>query len=145
MAKVGRPSDYKSEYCERVIELGKQGASVVEMACDIGVSRPTLEENWTTAHPEFLEAFTRAKMFSQVWWEKKGREGMEKSSQEFQASIWSRSMAARFPHDWREVKGSEITGKDGGPIKQESKLNVEGLSEDQLRALASIKIDDDNR
>jgi hypothetical protein len=25
-------------------------------------------------------------------------------------------MAARFPEDWREIKGTELTGKDGGPV-----------------------------
>ena len=71
------------------------------MAFELGVVKQTLH-HWAEAHPEFLDAFTRAKLASQVWWERKGRDGMEKSSSEFQASIWSRSMAARFPEDWRE-------------------------------------------
>jgi len=113
----GRPTGYDPAFCDRVIELGKTGASVVEMACEIGVHRNTLETLWPAAHPEFMEAFAYARQCSQVWWERKGRVGMEKSGQEFQASIWSRSMAARFPHDWREVKGTELTGKDGGPVE----------------------------
>ena len=36
---AGRPTDYRPEYCERVIELGRLGMSVVEMAADIGVAR----------------------------------------------------------------------------------------------------------
>lgn len=115
MMPAGRPSEYDPTYCERVIELGKQGASVVEMACAIGVSRPTLETNWPEAHPEFLEAFTRAKMESQVWWEKKGRDNLE--TQGFQQAMWSRSMAARFPHDWRETSRKELTGPDGAPME----------------------------
>lgn len=96
----GRPTDYLPEYCERVIELGKEGASVVEMAHEVGVSRLTLETNWPAAHPEFLAALEQARLASQTWWEKKGRENLEKNV--FQASVWSRSMAARFPNDWRE-------------------------------------------
>jgi len=111
---MGRPSSYDPAYCERVIELGKQGMSVVEMACEIGVSRNTLETNWPAQHPEFLEAFTRAKEESQAWWERTGRVGMMKK--EIDAAIYSRSMAARFPHDWRETKRSELSGPDGGPI-----------------------------
>lgn len=114
VAGRGRPSLYDPKYCERVIELGKIGASVVEMAVEIGVHRNTLETVWPDAHPEFLEALTHARECSQLWWEKTGREGMFDNA--INASIWSRSMAARFPKDWREVKGSEITGKDGGPI-----------------------------
>lgn len=111
---MGRPSEYDPAYCERVIELGKQGLSVVEMACNIGVSRATLETNWPAAHPEFLEAFTRAREESQAWWENAGRVGM--AGKNIDAAIWSRSMAARFPKDWREVKREEHTGADGGPI-----------------------------
>lgn len=106
---AGRPSTYDPAFCERVIELGKQGASVVEMACDIGVHRETIEENWPAAHPEFSEAFTSAKLESQTWWERKGRENLEKNV--FQSSVWSRSMAARFPHDWREKTETDINVK----------------------------------
>ena len=76
--------------------------SVVEMACEIGVARATLETNWPEAYPEFLEAFTRAKDHSQAWWERTGRIGM--LTKEIDSSIFSRSMAARFPRDWRETK-----------------------------------------
>lgn len=111
---IGRPTIYNPAYCDRVIELGKQGYSVVEMAADIGVARTTLETNWPAANPEFLEAFTHAREQSQAWWERAGRVGMLENN--ISAPIWSRSMAARFPHDWREIKGTELTGKDGGAI-----------------------------
>jgi orotate phosphoribosyltransferase-like protein len=111
---MGRPSLYDPAFCETVIELGKQGMSVIEMACEIGVSRNTLETNWPAEHPEFLEAFTRAREESQAWWERAGRVGM--LSNTISAPIWSRSMAARFPKDWREVKGTEHSGPDGAPI-----------------------------
>jgi hypothetical protein len=117
---AGRPSDYKPEYCERVIELGKIGMSVVEMAADIGVHRNTLETLWPEAHPEFLEAFTIAKQHSQAWWESMGRVNliMPPNSGSFQASVWSRSMAARFPKDWRESKQVEL----GGELDVNSKI-----------------------
>jgi hypothetical protein len=115
MDAMGRPSSYDPSYCERVIELGQQGFSVVEMATEIGVSRNTLETNWPLEHPEFLEALTHARECSQAWWERTGRVGM--ISNTINPSIWSRSMAARFPKDWREVKGTELTGKDGAPVE----------------------------
>lgn len=104
---AGRPSKYKPEYCKRVMELGQEGASVVEMAHAIDVSRNTLETVWPAEHPEFLEALTRAREASQVWWEVAGREGL--TADKFNGSVWSRSMAARFPHDWRE---KSLVGSD---------------------------------
>lgn len=113
----GRPSDYRPEYCDRVIELGRLGMSLVEMAADIGVGRTTLER-WCDAHEEFRCALDDARDFSQAWWESQGRVNliMPKDSGQFQGSVWSRSMAARFPRDWRENKGVELTGKDGADL-----------------------------
>lgn len=138
---AGRPTDYDPAYCDDIIKLGESGASVAEMAYELGVVKQTLF-NWADAHPEFMDAFTRAKLAAQVWWERKGRAGMEKPASEFQGNVWSRSMAARFPDDWREVKGTELTGKDGAPIQtaNNSKIDVAGLNDEQLRALASIRI-----
>jgi hypothetical protein len=130
---AGRPSLYDPKYCDDVIRMGKEGFSVIEMAAEIGVSRNTLETNWTEAHPEFLEAFTHAMQCSQAWWERAGRVGMLENN--INAPIWSRSMAARFPRDWREVKGTELTGKDGGPV-QVHKRAVE-LSDEELAAIAA--------
>ncbi len=115
---MARPSDYDPSYCDYVVELGKKGMSVVEMAADIGVSRTTLERNWPEAHPEFLQAFTHARECAQAWWESMGRINlvMPKDAGSFNSSVWSRSMAARFPADWREKSEQTIQGPDGGAI-----------------------------
>ena len=113
---AGRPTAYDPSFCDKVVEVGLQGGSLAEMAYECGVTRETVN-NWAHEHEEFFEALTRAKMSSLIWWERKGRAGMEKSSSEFQGNLWSRNMAARFPDDWREVKGTELTGKGGGPVE----------------------------
>jgi hypothetical protein len=110
----GRPSKYKPEFCELVIEYGKAGKSAAWMAAELGVDKDSLYE-WAKVHPEFSDAFTRARLESQRWWEDKGQSGMEAPG--FNASIWSRSMAARFPEDWREKAAVEMTGANGGPIE----------------------------
>ena len=33
--------------------------------------------------------------------------------------LWSRSMAARFPDDYRESNKVELTGKNGGPVESQ--------------------------
>lgn len=111
---MARPTEYKQEYCEQVIEYGKQGKSLAWIAAELDVVKQTLF-NWCDVHPEFLDALTRAKQESQRWWEDAGQVGMVAPG--FNASIWSRSMAARFPDDWREQKGLELTGAQGGPVQ----------------------------
>lgn len=111
---LGRPSTYDPAYCDQVIEYGKQGKSVAWMAAEIGVHKDTIYE-WAKVHPAFSDSLTRARLESQRWWEDAGQSGMVAPG--FNASIWSRSMAARFPEDWREQKGVELTGANGGPLQ----------------------------
>lgn len=125
----GRPSKYRQEFCERVIEMGALGWSVVEMAADIGVVRTTFETQWPAEYPEFSEALTIARQKSQVWWERIGRENLliPPMGGTFQQSMWSRSMAARFPHDWREKSETAITGQNGGPVQIVASQHDENL------------------
>lgn len=131
---AGRPSEYDPAYCERVIALGKQGKSKVVMAAEIGVSKPTLD-NWARAHPEFFAAMETALTLSQAWWENAGQKGL--TAEKFNASVWSRSMAARFPADWRETTRQEQTGADGGPIRHE--IDLSGLTDEELDQLERIR------
>ena len=109
----GRPSVYDDSFCERVVALGDGGASVAEIAHELGVTRETVYA-WERTREDFSDAMARARLASQVWWEKKGREGLEKAT--FNASVWSRSMAARFPEDWRDKKEIELSGHVGGAL-----------------------------
>jgi hypothetical protein len=111
--QLGRPSSYKSQYCQDVIEYGRMGKSVAWMAAEIGVHKDTLYE-WAKTHANFSDAFTRARLESQRWWEDKGQDGLIMPG--FNGSVWARSMAARFPEDWREKSGVEVTGANGGPV-----------------------------
>ena len=104
----GRPTKYLAEYCDEVIRMGGEGYSVVEMCAEIGVSRNTLEIEWPQAYPDFFRALASARLASQAWWEGQGRKGL--LADRFQAALYSRSMAARFPADWRESKHQEVTG-----------------------------------
>lgn len=115
---AGRPSTYDPDFCERVIEMGKKGFSKVQMAADLDVAKSTIQE-WEKAHEEFSVALTRAMAYSQAWWEAKGQDCLiMPAGMTFQGNVWSRSMAARFPDDWRESSKvqAELSGPDGKPI-----------------------------
>ena len=104
-------------YCERVIELGKIGKSVEQIAANIGVGTKTLY-NWREEFPEFLHALELAKELELDWWETIAQAMMveNKESDKLNSSIWSRSMAARFPKKYRESLKQEISGADGAPL-----------------------------
>lgn len=111
---LGRPTDYDPSYCEQVIEWGRAGKSRTWMAAQLGIARSTIYE-WEKQHADFSDALARAKALEQSWWEDAGQMGIV--TQGFCQSVWSRSMAARFPDDWRETTRQEQTGPEGGPIE----------------------------
>lgn len=108
---IGRPSDYDPAYCAMVEEWGKLGKSKAWMAAEIGISKQTLYD-WEKAHPEFLDATTRAVTFSQQWWEDAGQSGM--AADKFNSAVWVKNMAARFREEWTERQ--EVTGANGSAL-----------------------------
>jgi hypothetical protein len=65
----GRPTKYKPEYCQMVIEHMKAGNSFWSFAATIGVSIESLSE-WCQVHPEFSEAKKQGKAIELALWEK---------------------------------------------------------------------------
>jgi len=96
---AGRPSKYKPEFCEQVIDLGKAGKSQVQIAVELGIPRTTML-SWADAHEEFSTALTRAKECEQAWWEDQAQNG--KAQELIGASVWAKSVAARFRDDYTE-------------------------------------------
>lgn len=114
---VGRPTLYDPSMCEKVIELGKLGKSIEQICYSLDVSLRTIYL-WRDKHEEFMHALEDAKVYEQAWWEEQAAAYMveNKESDKLNASLWSRSMAARFPKKYRESTKTEITGADGTPL-----------------------------
>jgi hypothetical protein len=88
--------------------------SEAEVARELGVPRTTMR-SWGDQHPEFSSALSHARDLSLAWWEKQGREGIHKGSA-FNAPLWSKCVAGRFPHEpYRDRV--QIAGPDDGPIE----------------------------
>lgn len=114
---VGRPTLYDPAMCEKVVELGKLGKSIEQICYNLNISIRTIYL-WRDTHEEFMQALEDAKTFEQAWWEEQAAAYMveNKESDKLNASLWSRSMAARFPKKYRESTKTEITGADGAPL-----------------------------
>ena len=114
---VGRPSLYDPSFCDKVVALGALGKSVEQISSNLGVSCRVLYD-WRDRYPEFLRALEEAKEAEQTWWEDQAQAYMleHKDGAKLNASIWSRSMAARFPKKYRESVKQEITGENGTPL-----------------------------
>jgi hypothetical protein len=114
----GQPTKYDPAYCDQVVEWGKQGYSREMIAGELDVSWNTLI-NWMEANPDFLAALETAKMQELIFFEKIGIQYMVERPQgdKLNTSIWSRSLAARFPQKYRENSKVEVTGKNDGAIQ----------------------------
>jgi len=133
---VGRPTKYKPEYCERIIELGKQGYSYAEIEADLEVDKASLYD-WAAAHEEFSTALRAAKTYEQAWFEREARSNMK--NRDFNANLWYRSAASRFREDYTERKETQVTGANGGPVQVQSQVvDAKTLDADQREALRAI-------
>ncbi len=103
----GRPTLYKPEYCERVVDMGKEGKSPAQMASALAVDKSTLTY-WAEGFPEFSVALSRARTEAQTWWEDKGMNSLE--DKQFQSSVWRTSMQARFREDYTERRDHQHSG-----------------------------------
>ena len=114
---VGRPTKYRPEFCEQVIELGKLGKSIEQIGGALDVGTRTLFA-WRDEYEEFQHALERAKEYEMIWWEEQAQTYMleHKDGPKLNTGLWSRSMAARFPKKYRESVKQEITGKNGAPL-----------------------------
>jgi hypothetical protein len=116
---VGRPTKYKEEFCEKVIELGKQGYSKAMIAATLDIARDTLDE-WIDSIPEFSYAMKRALTHAQFWWESTAQENLKNN--QFNSPLWSKSMPARFPKDYSDRSKVELTGANGGAVEVITKI-----------------------
>lgn len=109
----GRPTEYKEEYCEKVIEYMTQGDSKTAVAARLGIAKDTLYE-WAKIHKEFSDAIKEGLSLSQLFWEDLGKELVLQG--QGNATAWIFNMKNRFREEWSDTVKQELTGKDGGPI-----------------------------
>lgn len=126
--KRGRPSKYKPEYCDFVIECGKKGMSFTEIACELDVTRETLHQ-WTDLHPDFTDAFKKSKSYAEKYWAAVGAEKMFTANDKddgFHPGMWMFWMKARFGWSDREqtVINQNITQQQATNVEQNNELNI---------------------
>ena len=108
----GRPTKYKAEYCQMLVDHMETGLSFESFAGTIDVCRETLYI-WEKEYPDFFNAKKRGFAKCQLWWEKKGAEGLWGSKEgTFNTGVWVFSMKNRFKWtDKVEVSGGDENTK----------------------------------
>lgn len=118
----GRPTKYKADYCEQVIDSGGKGHSITAFAGSIGVARSTVFA-WAKEYPEFADAMEIAKAKATEFWEKILITIAEGGDGHATAAIFG--LKNRASDDWSDRTVQEHTGKDGGPIEVSDLSTIE--------------------
>ena len=136
----GRPTSYRSEYCQRIVALMAEGRSLEGCAALVGVHPDTLFE-WQKVHAEFREAVRAGRAAATTYWENKlidVANGEPGNAQAIQWALRNRSRAASgWHHDAHRV---EHSGPDGQPVQvaQADVIDVRLLSPEHREALEMV-------
>lgn len=109
---AGRPSEYKSAYCNEVINLMAEGYSLTAAMGSLGFHRQTAHD-WAAKYPEFSDAIKIGHAKRSMALEGKGLIGASGPAVTF--AIAALKNCNR--EDFREQVEVEHTGSGGGPIQ----------------------------
>lgn len=110
----GRPTKYKPEYCEMLIQHMSQGLSFESFGGTIDVCNDTLYE-WKKRHKAFSEASKKGWQKSLAFWERLGVAGAAGKIKNFNAAVFCFTMKNKF--HWvdaykQDVKTSQAPNSD---------------------------------
>lgn len=133
--KLGRPTKYKPEFCQIVIDELKQGASIEELVAVLDVNKDTIYE-WIKKHQDFSDAINIGVERSKAWWLKVGRAGaVNKTS--VNPALWFMNMKNRF--GWRDKL--EHSGDKENPLS----VDVSVIRSEILKDITKVKADKSNQ
>jgi hypothetical protein len=104
---AGRPSDYEERFCQVAEDTLAKGYSLAVLAGECDVSRETVD-NWTKAHPEFLDAVKRGRAKGAKVWEDRLIALADKNEGSAPGVIFG--LKNRLPDDWRDKTETEHSG-----------------------------------
>ena len=101
---------YKFEpaMCDRMIELGKEGASQKMMFAEIGINKG-IAATWKKNHPEFADALDTAVTHSQAYWEREILANL--NNRNFNSRLAEIALRGQFAEDYKESRDTKIEAK----------------------------------
>lgn len=107
----GRPTDYRPEYCQMLIDHMASGLSYLSFAAVVDCNESTLYE-WEQKNPDFSNAKKDALSKNRLFWEKLGINHITNGPQDqkLNSTVYIFNMKNRFPKEWRDR--IELSGDD---------------------------------
>jgi len=129
---MAKPTKYRKEHCEALINHMKEGLSFHAFAGRLLVS-PRVLFDWVEKHPEFHEAKLIGEMVGLLFWEKTGIAGTHGKIKGFQQASFIFNMKARFAkYGWRDTPPDE-TDKINNTDRTELAQRLIGRLTDAIR------------
>ena len=139
MIKRGPPNKFSQEIADQICDLMIAGSDMVDACEALKLNRSTVYR-WLVKHPEFEAQCSRAREALTDFRLKKIRnkiataqsEGVDPHLLKIQVSFeqWEAEKIAP-----RYAKRTEVTGKEGGPIKVQKTIDLSHLSDEELEVL----------
>ena len=138
--KMGRPTNYKPEYCDKIIEIMAQGYSLEAASAKLDIPHRCIYD-WQAKHLDFSQAIHEGRIKALAWWEEKAMNtasGSPGNSQIISLGLRNRSRSAS---GWIDSQKQELSGPDGGPIRVEATtIDVGDLTPEQRDALRAVMV-----
>lgn len=106
MAKIGRPTKYRPEYCQEIIDFMAEGYSKEAFAGEIDVYVDAIYR-WIKKYKAFSKAVKKAEAKCRLHWEELGHDMVVAG--QGNATVWIFNMKNRF--NWRDRSEDEETDK----------------------------------
>ena len=99
---------FKPEMCQRIIEMGKEGASQKMMFADIGINKG-VADTWKKNYPEFADALDSAVTNAQAYWEREILANVNNKG--FNSRLAEIALRGQFQQDYRETRDIKLDAK----------------------------------
>lgn len=96
---------FKKEMCDKLIELGRSGASQKMMFAEIGISS-AVAQRFKKDHPEFADALDMAITEAQAYWERMILENVNNKA--FNSRIAEIALRGQFGETYREERNNKV-------------------------------------
>ena len=106
----GRPTKYKPEMCQTVIDMMTEGCCIAEVCAKLLITRETFHK-WAKDNKDFSDSYNIGRQLSEGWWSKLGRGGAM-GQVPINAPTWTFNMKNRF--NWRDKQDVDSTITPGG-------------------------------
>ena len=117
---------FKPEMCDRMIELGQQGASQKMIWAEMGITKD-VAKSWQKKYPEFADALDMALVHAQAYWEREMLANV--NNRAYNSRLAEIALRGQFPQDYKDTR--ELKAE----IKQEIKIDFAGEVSNLIKQL----------